>query len=374
VEKSVGADAVFAFGWWKNGMDNGYPAYDADPSQGGDKAWKKDIREYEKSGGHLILYFNGKLIDRTSDFYQNGPGRQVCYKDNTGAEFTEQYRFTGQGTFLGDKNARTFVVADTRNKIWRQILLDHADQAFEYGADAVFFDQLGYGERSTNWDLSREFPVPNLCVAADKANVLKLIRDHIEAKNPEMGLGTEWLTDVISQYVDFVHIYTTTAGPNSMMDWFRYTFPEVIISDREIRDDSDIERRVNNTLLVGLRNDLEIYRCRDLIDKTPHYQAYLAKANGIKEKYSDELLLGTFKDNDGFSCSSHEVDANAFLNGSKMAIVATRTHKGAVDASFVVPGYKYVESSVLGKAKISPDGKNVRLGQYDLAVMLFEKE
>ena len=42
-----------------------------------------------------------------------------------------------------------------------------------------------------------------------------------------------------------------------------------------------------------LRNDIEIYRCRDLIDKTPHYQAYLAQVNAIKGKYERIPLTAT---------------------------------------------------------------------------------
>ena len=64
--------------------------------------------------------------------------------------------------------------------------------------------------------------------------------------------------------------------------------------NRRIRDDNDIERRVNLTLLKGLRNDIEIYRCRGLIDETPVYQAYLARVNAVKERYSDLLLEGRF--------------------------------------------------------------------------------
>jgi len=373
VANSVNADVLFTFGWWKNGMDNGYPAYDADPAQGGDAAWKQAISDYRKSGGHIILYFNGKLIDRESDFYKNGPGKDICYKDNTGGEFIEQYKFTGMGTFLGDKNPRSFVVADSRNKVWKDMLIQFADRAYDYGANSVFFDQMGYGERTTNWDNSKEFPIPNLFTVADKAQTLKMIRDHIAAKDPDFGLGTEWLTDATCQMTDFTHVYTTTAGPHSFMDWFRYTFPEVIISDREVRDDTDIERRVNNTLLVGLRNDIEIYRCRDMIDDTPHYQAYLAKVNAIKSKYSDLLLMGTFKDCDGFECSEPKLSANAFINGSRMAIVATNTTKNSINAVITVPGYKYVESALLGQAKVSADGSSLTLGQYDLAVLIYEK-
>ena len=169
--------------------------------------------------------------------------------------------------------------------------------------------------------------MPNMRVIADKAEVLKMVRDRNVSFDPEFALGTEWLTDVTAQYCDYIHIYQVTAGKYSFIDWFRYTLPEIIISDREIRDDTDIERRVNNTLLKGLRNDIEIYRCRDLIDKTPHYQAYLAQVNAIKGKYEDLLLVGTYRDTEGFTLSNPGIEARAYTNGDGMAVVATRTQR-----------------------------------------------
>ncbi len=374
VGEQVGADAAFTFGWWESGMDHGNPDYNADPAQGGDEGWKKAIADYKKDGGKVLLYFNGKLIDRESDFYKSGKGQQICYRDNTGAELFEQYRFTGQGSFLGDYNARTFVVADTRQPVWRAMLLNWADRAREYGANSVFYDQLGYGEHASNWDLSREFPVPNHRVIADKAEALKAVRDRNVSFDPEFALGTEWLTDVTAQYCDYIHIYQVTAGKYSFIDWFRYTFPEIIISDREIRDDTDIERRVNNALLKGLRNDIEIYRCRDLIDKTPHYQAYLTKVNAIKGRYADLLLAGTYRDTEGFTLSDSSVEARAYVNGDSMAVIATRTLEGdAVLCNIEVPGYRFEESATLGKAQVSPNGRTVTLGQYDLAVLIYRK-
>ncbi|WP_202863901.1 DUF6259 domain-containing protein [Ereboglobus luteus] len=373
VGESVGADTVFAFGWWETGMDNGNPHYDADPAQGGDAGWKKAIADYKKNGGRLLLYFNGKLIDRESEFYKNGPGKEICYKDNTGAELTEQYRFTGMATFLGSYNARTFVVADTRDPRWQKMLLEWAARAYDYGADSVFYDQLGYVERTTNWDISGEFPIPNHRVLADKAAVLKKIRAQNMKKSPEFALGTEWLTDATAQYCDYIHIYTTTAGPNSFIDWFRYTFPEVIVSDREIRDDTDIERRVNNTVLKGLVNDIEIYRCRDLIDKTPTYQAYLAKINEIKQRYIDLIVAGTYRDTEGFTNSNPQVEARAYTNGNGMAVVVTQTVEAPQTTAITVPGYKYKESRTANGATVSKDGGKVSLGQHALAVLVYEK-
>ncbi len=372
--ESVGCNVVFPFGWWQEGMDNGNPDYSPNMEEGGDEAWKKAIADYKASGGKILMYYNGKLIDRESDFYKQGKAKDIAYHDNTGAELTEQYRFTGNGSFLGAYDARTFCVADTRNAEWRDKLIQMADRARNLGANSVFYDQLGYAEAVTNWDCSREFPVPNHCVIADKARTLKQIRDHNAKHDPEFALGTEWLTDATANYCDYIHIYQVTAGPNSFIDWFRYTFPEVVVSDREIRDDNDIPRRVNNTLLKGLRNDIEIYRCRGLIDETPVYQAYLAKVNAIKDKYADLLLAGTYRDTQGFSSTNPDVEARAFVNGGSMAIVATRVSAGEpIETVIDVPGYKYRESATLGNASVKADGSRATLGQNDLAVLIFDK-
>ncbi len=369
-----GCDVVFPFGWWLEGMDHGNPDYSPNTEEGGDEAWKKAIADYKAAGGKILLYYNGKLIDRESDFYKKGKAKKIAYCDNTGAELTEQYRFTGNGSFLGSYDARTFCVADTRNAEWRKKLIQMADRARKLGANSVFYDQLGYAEAVTNWDLSREFPVPNHCVIADKARTLKEIRDHNAKYDPEFALGTEWLTDATANYCDYIHIYQVTAGPNSFIDWFRYTFPEVKVSDREIRDDNDIPRRVNNTVLKGLVNDIEIYRCRGLIDETPVYQAYLKKVNDIKDKYADLLLAGTYRDTQGFTSTNPEIEARAFVNGNSMAIVATRVSSGEPEETVIdVPGYKFRESSVLGNAQVKPDGTRAKFGQNDLAVLIFDK-
>lgn len=378
--ESVGVNAVLAFGWWQAGMDNGYPDgyWTTDPAQGGDEAWARAIAEFRKQGGRLMLYFNGKLIDCESPFYRNGDGKHVCYHDNTGEHYTEQYRFKGLGTFTGHYNARTFVVADTRHEQWRKLLLQMADRAIQFGVDSVFYDQLGYAEPASNWDLTGEFPIPNTRLIADKAATLKMIHDYLDTKgNADFALGTEHFTDVTAQHVDYIHNITGATGPTDFTEWVRYTFPEVVLSDREIRDDTDIPRRVNHALLKGLRNDIEIYRCRDLIDKTPNYQHYLGQVNRLKDKYCDLLLLGTYKDTDGFSNDNLAVNARCFVNGNRMAIVATQSTQKTATARLVVPGFAYQASDVVGEAGVSEadgGGQSVKLGRDGLAVLIYQKK
>lgn len=369
--ESVGCNAVLAFGWWKEGMDNGYPNYTIDDSQGGEPAWKEAIADYRNGGNRLLLYFNGRLIDVESDFYKSGGGARVANKDNTGREFTEHYKFTGEGTTLGYYDSRTFVIADMSKREWRDQLLKWADRAMDYGADAVFYDQLGVAEEFPNWDLSREYPVQDIFTGRYKADALREIRDHIKAKDPEFALGTEWLSDCTSQFCDFVHIVEFTALPESFPEWFRYTFPEVVWSDRCVRDDNDVPRRVNNTLLKGLRNDIEVFRCRGLIDETPIYQAHLAKVNEIRHAFPDLLLEGRFTATDGFTCSNKALSACSFASGNRIAVVITNTGDKKQRGKISVAGYSLTDSRTIGPSKVRK--KCVTLGRHGLAVLIFEK-
>lgn len=378
--QSVGANALFLFGWWNEGMDNGNPDYSPDESQGGDAALKAEIEKYQANGNHLLLYYNGKLIDRESRYYKSGMGAKVCRHDNTGSEILERYKFTGQGTWLGEYDQRTFAVATMMDPDWNKVLFDLQDRAYQLGAHSVFFDQLGYIEgESANWDNSREYPVPDVYGIQKRAQCLKMLRDRYAEKAPDFALGAEGTVDALCHYCDYTHGYPANDGPERWIRFFRYTFPEIIFTDRGQRDDTDVPRHVNNTVLDGQRNDIEIYRCRGIISDTPVYQAYLKQANDIKERYKDCLLLGRYNDVFGFDCSDSSLDARSFVSqdGKRMAVVVAHQdmdNAERVAAKISAPGYRFLESSVTGTAKVSGSRKiNVDLGQYDMAVLLFEK-
>ena len=113
------------------------------------------------------------------------------------------------------------------------------------------------------------------------------------------------------------------------------------------RDDTDVPRHVNNMVLDGQRNDIEIYRYNDIF---------------------------------GFECSEKSLDARSFISedGKQMAVVVAHQDMGnaeRISAQISAPGYRFLESSVTGSAQVSAGRKiRVNLGQYDMAVLLYEKE
>ncbi len=191
-----------------------------------------------------------------------------------------------------------------------------------------------------------------------------------------------------SQYADFLHNVTDASGTSldwrrgvrpgmtGFVEWFRYTFPEMIVSDREIRDDTDIERRVNHTLLLGLRSDAEIYSCRGTLRDAPNYGAYLAKANTVRAKYVDFILKGTYHDTEGLEISNSEIEARSFQSGERLAVVLTQSHLDQAATELAVPGYHLVESGGLGEptVKAFPGGLRVTLKRHALAVVVFKRD
>ena len=376
--ESVGCNALFLFGWWDEGMDHGNPDYSEDLSQGGDAALREEIAKYQGAGNHLLLYYNGKLIDRESRFYRSGMGPKVCRHDNTGSEILERYKFTAQGTWLGEYDQRTFAIATMMDPDWNKVLFGLQDRAYALGAHSVFFDQLGYVEsESANWDTSREYPVPDVYGIRKRAECLKLLRERYASVAPDFALGAEGTVDALAQYCDYTHGYPANDGPERWMNFFRYTFPELIFSDRGQRDDVDAARHVNNTVLDGQRNDIEIFRARGIISDAPVYQAYLRQANELKEKYKDCLLLGRYNDCFGFRCSCDKLDARSFVSedGRRMAVVVANQQTAVakcLSARIEVPGFHLVDGDATGSGQVS--GNRVRLNQFDLAVLLFERD
>ena len=172
-------------------------------------------------------------------------------------------------------------------------------------------------------------------------------------------------------------------------------FSDGIITDKELMTLDRIDALLTNEFRVaqehiakmdkkspsyGAAQELlnYMYRCRNLIDKCPIYQAYLNEANIIKERYEDMLLYGRYNDVLGFENSNKKVTAHAFVaqDGKRMAIVAANQlrEEQSLKCEITVPGFRYVEHSTLGNAKVANGGKRLTLGQYDLAVLLFEKE
>jgi hypothetical protein len=373
--RSAGVDSLLLFGWWNAGMDAGYPDYAFDEGQGGRDVLAAQIRAAHDQGTRVQLYFNGRLIDKESEFYRSGEGRRISIKDLRGNEWNESYHFSGNGTTSWQLGRKTFVIACPADPSWQQRRLEWVDRALSLGVDAVFFDQMGINETPCT-DPSHGHPVPLVSFARIQASRLGEIRRHVRAVNPQAAFGTEIITDVVASQCDYLHSVGGMYHPSGFAEWFRYTFPEVVFSDREIYDDTDIERRVNMLLTRGLRSDVCIWRCRGTIADTPHYREYLGRVNALRMKYAEFLLEGLYRDNQPLRLDNAEVDGRAFQSGDRLLVALTQSRQNSAKAQLQVPGYRVVSTDGLGDYQVKPqgDGLKVTLKRHAVALAIFGKE
>ena len=177
--------------------------------------------------------------------------------------------------------------------------------------------------------------------ALARANMVRKLRQYVNDKYPGMSFGIEHVSDITAHYSDYIHTVNggaAVSNPNwaatgqkprvpRNMDWFRYIFPEVIISNREIRDDSDVERRVNRLVLTNLISDVEVYRCKKTIAETPHYQRYLGLANAFRVRNARFLKGARFRSTILHHCDNDESDsAGCIARDGSIVIMATQSH------------------------------------------------
>lgn len=382
--KKAGIDTILMFGWWKEGMDAGYPEYTPDDTQGGDEALKKWIKEFQKDGGKVNLYYNGQLIDMGTNFYRT-LGKKISVKRADGTEHMERYPFGGDGTALRVFGNKTFVTACPATREWLEILKKLADRAIALGADGVFFDQLGF-KSELCYDESHGHSIPAQDIMKYKHNMLKELRAYVRSKKPDMSMGIEWVSDPTSMYADYIHavspnLYITHKDKNGVpatnyAPMYYYTFPEVYTTNRDIYNNQNVPFRCNLTFMRGWREDAAVYRCRATLDETPVYQAYLAKIDALRDKFRDTVLNGAFRDTDLAKSSNPNMYYSTFENDRQVAVVAMHPHAKTVETAFEVPNCKFVESGGIGDFKVEGDGSKAKvgIGKDGIAVLLFEKK
>ena len=382
---AAGIDTLLLFGWHAGGHDNDYPNYVVSPSLGGKEKLQKGIEAFHAQGGKVILYANGQLIDHNSDFYRYGNGKMIASKDPRGNEHIQTWGFSGNGISSAVFGGRTFSRACPSSREFFGILKKFVDFAAEVGADGVFFDQLGAGD-ALCCDSGHGHAVPYTTIMEARSSMLAKL--HTYAENKGLTMGIEHASDVTAQHADYIHSFPGGATPVNKewedkgekpqvlqdFSFFRYVFPEVLLSNREIRDEKDMVRRCNYLLVQNLLSDVEVYRCQRSIGVLPAYQEYLGKVNAFKEKHASSLQEAKFRSDADYSCSSDEFyTAGHLCADGSLVIMATLSHLPKAKGAFEVPGFKFDSADFFGDGKADKKG-GFELSQFSVALLKFIPE
>ena len=190
---------------------------------------------------------------------------------------------------------------------------EDADYCLSIGADAVLYD-LGATR-------------PLLCTATnhdhkkpDEARVsrpmrFKTLRENIKAKG-DFAIMQEHCIDVYTPYMDLVQPNAFRPRDKKFVpEMFLYTFPEVVMTNREnAMDEENMYDNINYSFIYNLRFDLSIARCCALPDAIPNYCRYMKEILNIRNQYSKYFVDGKFIDNDGFETDGDCFEAKAYLS------------------------------------------------------------
>ena len=110
--------------------------------------------------------------------------------------------------------------------------------------------------------------------------------------------AAEVVTDIAAAYTQFIHGLVNVdfkVKSDAFPALFRYTFPEVITTERGIRcAEGDFDRQLRCALVSGMRLDAELYVCRADLSASPKYAAEAKRYTEVQTEYAEFLLRGRF--------------------------------------------------------------------------------
>ena len=318
--EAAGLDTIFLLGWEQGGFARMWPDYRLDERMGGEAKLREGIEYVHRKGGRVLMFLSYLLIDHQSEFYKSGKGRQATVKSIWGEEIPFSETYCGEGTYrkIGNPPMPMFFSCP-HSDIWQEKMLESAKYCLDLGADGVLFD-LGGHPAYFCFDETHGHARPSLSLE-NKAERYRELHDYIHSRGDKAILMEDNI-DIFAAHMDMSQGTTTRPAPDHMLELYRYTFPECIMTNRECGEDEENYRTyANYSVLYGLRFDMTIHRCCSSLSAIPNYAAYLARINAFRAKYADYLLTGRFADNEGFTSGEPRVRAKSYRAADGSAAV-----------------------------------------------------
>jgi len=364
-----GLDILGLFGWAHGGHDHLYPDYIPDPKMGGAEALRKVLKEVHRQGKRAIIYANGQLQERDTEFWKTqGKDLAVIQKDGVSVQ-QKWHKFKNAPAYQFDLGC----LAAQR---WHDRMLSLAIQANELGADGILFDQLGNTGPMACYAPGHGHPVPTMVYAGDRVAMLRRIADHMRAINPEFIVMTEGLHDSVLDSISLFHgcvlgVFSASVseisarGPTDSVsaafpEMFRYTFPEVM-STMRIPTPMVNRAIANYACVYGFRSEIESRYAPDvrylkenrvpeaveyeqviskpdiaMMQATPPEEAtrYLKRLIEFQRANAGLLWRGRFVDDQGFTFQGPGLVAKGFAAGDRLGVVVW--NPGARAAAFTL--------------------------------------
>ena len=373
--QECGCDVLGLFGWFEGGHDNRYPDQEVSRTLGGEAALKKNIREVQKAGGRVTLYFEGHLIDLNSDFYKHDAGKSTL-RTIWGQEYVEFYDKPHQSGYLADFSHKCFALACPSTRKWRDFMVEREDWLASFGADGTLYDQIGgiapYVCFAKNHRHDGDSPAR--AMSGGRRRLLDALQKHSKEISSDFAFVTEHLTDIYSSYLDFLHgievcplaqgaearavEHPEQGGVYCVPQIFRASFPEVKVTIRNPRPYTT-RRYVNFAFAHSFLLEQELRYRADVDDTRAETfaaeHAYAKRIAAFRKEHWDILGYGTYVD-DRFAASDNpSLIAVSYENGPLRAVTLWNDSDAPAELSCL-----HFAAGVAVKEYITPDGKAAR--------------
>ena len=390
--QECGCDVLGLFGWFEGGHDNRYPNQEVSRTLGGTASLKKNIREVQKGGGHVTLYFQGHLIDLNSDFYKHDDGKSTL-RTIWGQEYVEFYDKPHQSGFLADFSHKCFALACPSTRKWQDFMLEREDWLASFGADGTLYDQIGgiapYVCFAQNHHHDGDSPAR--AMSGGRRKLLDALQTHSKEISPDFCFATEHLTDIYSTYTDFLHgidvcplaqgaeasakEHPELGGQYCVPQIFRSSFPEVKVTIRNPRPYTS-RRYVNFAFTHSLLFEQELRYRADVDDTLAETfaaeHAYAKTISSFRKKHWDILGYGTYVDDKFATSTNPSLFAVSYENSDRRAVTLWNDSDKPADLSCL-----HLASGMALSAFLTPDGKSAkrlpaRLAPNSVALVLLK--
>lgn len=308
--QAAGLNTLFVLGWPQGGFGRLRPDYWLDPRYADD--FKKGVEYVHSKGGKLFMYVSYFAVDEDSKYFREEGGAATLMKDIWGrwSRFSETYAFDGSYRKLLN-TPRDQLCTCSGSDMWHEKMKKSADYCLELGADGVLYDLGGYRPLFCCAE-GHDHKKPNEA-RASKANRYKELRANIKEKG-ERIIMEEHCIDIYSQHMDIVQPPTFHPRGDWMPEMFKYTFPEIRMTNRNnALDETGYLDSCNFSFIYNLAFDLSIFRCSGLPSDIPNYTAYMKKIISLRKANSKFFHYGKFVDEDGFTVSGGAFRQKAYL-------------------------------------------------------------
>lgn len=289
-----GIHTLFLFAWWREGMDRAYPIY-KEPYAGAFDELRENILKVQQMGGRVILECNCHFLDPQGEYYKQF-GDEVKILDINGNEVRPAFVYPGMGEFRATYGAKQFPLCCAGTARWRNQVLSQLKQMRELEADCLFADCYGGTPYQPCFNDRHEHGAR---VDEEWISHRKFFDSAVEyCKEENRVFAVEVVTDIAAAYAQFIHGLVNVdfkVKSDAFPALFRYTFPEVITTERGIRsEEGDFDRQLKCALVAGVRLDAELYVCRADLSRSPKYASEIGNYTSVLNKYADFMLHGRF--------------------------------------------------------------------------------